>query len=197
MTTMGAGMINMKKSGLLAAVALAAMSSLSCNNDLTNDASPVELVVTHTQRLSILDVAPGNEATCNAEIGTINMQVIPKSANATGTASQVRVNRYQVTYRRTDGGTVVPASFVRAIDTLIAVGGSAGSDFSLFQLGAFSQAPFASLLPQNGGRDAETLQPIIGMEVTLSVFGETLGGDNVFDTTTIPLEFCFDCGGCR
>jgi hypothetical protein len=29
------------------------------------------------------------------------------------------------------------------------------------------------------------------------VFGETLGGDNVFDSTTIPLEFCYDCEGCR
>jgi hypothetical protein len=194
---MGAGMINMKKSKLLAAVAMAALSVLGCSGELTDNAAPVDLLVTHTQRLSVLDVAPGNEATCNAEIGTINMQVIPKSTNSAGTASQVRVSRYRVTYRRTDGGTVVPQQFVRAIDTLIAVGGSAGSDFSLFQLGAFSQAPFASLLPQNGGRDAETLSPNIGMEVILEVFGETLGGDNVFDSTTIPLEFCYDCGGCR
>ncbi len=194
---MGAGMINMKKSKLLAVVALAAVSVLGCSSELTDSAAPVELLVTHVQRLSVLDVEPGNEATCNTEIGTINMQVRPRNPNAGTTQSQVRVNRYRVSYRRTDGGTVVPAQFVRAIDTLIAVGGSAGSDFSLFQLGAFSQAPFAALLPQNGGRDAETLRPVIGMEVRLDVFGETLGGDNVFDSTTIPLEFCYDCGGCR
>ena len=194
---MGAGMNNMKKSKLLAALGLAALSVFGCSGELTDNAAPVELLVTTTQRLTVLDVAPGNEATCNAEIGTINMQVIPKTTNSVGTASQVRVSRYRVSYRRTDGGTVVPAQFVRAIDTLIAVGGSAGSDFTLFQLGAFSQAPFASLLPQNGGRDAETLSPNIGMEVILEVFGETLGGDNVFDSTIIPLEFCYDCGGCR
>jgi hypothetical protein len=194
---MGAGMINMKKSKLLAVVALAAVSVLGCSSELTESAAPVELLVTHIQRLSVLDVEPGNEATCNAEIGTITMQVRPRNPNASGSQSAVRITRYQVSYRRTDGGTVVPVSFVRAIDTLIAVGGSAGSDFSLFQLGAFSQAPFAALLPQNGGRDAETLRPVIGMEVGLDVFGETLGGDNVTDSTTIPLEFCYDCGGCR
>ena len=192
---MGAGTMNIRNYALLAVVVLAAFGG--CSNELTNSSAPVELVVTHIQRLSVLDVAPGNEATCSAEIGTVNMQVIPKNPNASGTQSQVRVNRYRVSYRRTDGGTVVPSSFVRAIDTLITVGGSAGSDFSLFQLGAFSQAPFAALLPQNGGRDAETLRPVIGMEVILEVFGETLGGDNVFDSTTIPLEFCYDCGGCR
>lgn len=194
---MGAGMINMKKPKLLAAVALAAVCVTGCNSELTNSAAPVELLVTHVQRLSVLDVEPGNDTTCNAEIGTVTMQVRPRNSNATGSQSQVRVNRYRVSYRRTDGGTVVPPQFVRALDTLIAVGGSAGSDFTLFQLGSFSQAPFAALLPQNGGRDAETLRPVISMEVVLEVFGETLGGDNVYDSTTIPLEFCYDCGGCR
>lgn len=191
-------MMAMKKLKLVAVAAMAALSALSCSNELTDNGAPVELVVTHTQELSVLDVGPGNAATCDAEIGTVTMQVIPKSSKATGTASQVRVNRYRVSYRRTDGGTAVPASYVRPIDTLITVGGtSAGSNFRLFELGSFGLAPFASLLPQNGGRDAETLRPVIGMEVVLEVFGETLGGDNVYDFTTIPLEFCYNCGGCR
>jgi hypothetical protein len=36
----------------------------------------------------------------------------------------------------------------------------------------------------------------VKLEVILEVFGETLAGDNVFDSTAFPLEFCFDCGGC-
>jgi len=61
---------------------------------------------------------------------------------------------------------------------------------------ALSQAPFAALQPQNGGRDAETGRPVVKLEVILEVFGETLAGDNVFDSTVFPLEFCFGCGGC-
>jgi hypothetical protein len=190
-------MINMKKSKLLAVIALAALSVSGCSGELTESAAPVELLVTTVQRLSVLDVAPGNEATCGTAIATINMQVRPRNPEGSGPQSQVRISRYRVSYRRTDGGTVVPATFVRALDLLIAAGGSAGSDFTIFQLGAFSQAPFAALLPQNGGRDAETLRDVISMEVFLEVFGETLGGDNVYDSTVIPLDFCFDCEGCR
>jgi hypothetical protein len=190
-------MINMKKSKLLAVVALAALSVSGCSGELTESAAPVELLVTTTQRLTVLDIEPGNEATCGTAIATINMQVRPRTPEGSGPQSQVRISRYRVSYRRTDGGTVVPATFVRALDLLIAPGGSAGSDFTVFQLGAFSQAPFAALLPQNGGRDAETLRDVISMEVFLEVFGETLGGDNVFDSTVIPLDFCYDCEGCR
>jgi hypothetical protein len=181
----------------LAAAVLAAMATLSCSNELTNDASPVEFVVTHESEVSILDVSINDDPDCEADIGTIQMRVLPKSTNAGGNLVQVRVDRYRVSYRRTDGGTIVPASYVRAIDTLVGVGQTAGATFSLFELGAFSQAPFAGLLPQNGGRDAETLRPFIRIEVIVEVFGETLAGDNVYDSTTIPLEFCYDCGGCR
>jgi hypothetical protein len=189
--------MNMMKNRLtLAVVALAAMAALSCSSELTDSAAPVELVVTNTQVLSRLDIDPtNNDPDCAQDIGTINMQVIPKN-NASGSFLQVRVRRYRVSYRRTDGGTVVPASFVRSMDTLIGVGQSASSNFTVLEADALTQAPFAALQPQNGGRDAETGRPVVKLEVVLEVFGETLAGDNVFDSTVFPLEFCFGCGGC-
>ena len=176
---------------------LVAIASLSCSGELTDNASPVEFVVTHTSTVNILDISPNDDPECDADLGTINMRVIPKNTSAGGNMLQVRVTRYRVSYRRTDGGTIVPASYVRAIDTLVGVGQTTPATFNLFELGAFSQAPFVSLLPQNGGRDAETLRPFVRLEVILEVFGETLAGDNVYDSTTIPLEFCYNCGGCR
>ena len=189
--------MNMTKTRLtLAVVALASMAALSCSSELTNSAAPVELVVTKTQNLSVLDLDPlSNDADCDENIGTINMLVIPKGG-ATGTFLQVRVHRYRVSYRRTDGGTIVPPSFVRSMDTLIGVNASASSNFTVLESDALSQAPFAALQPQNGGRDAETGRPVVKLEVVLEVFGETLAGDNVFDSTVFPLEFCFGCGGC-
>jgi hypothetical protein len=190
-------MITSKNLKILTVAAMTAIASLSCSSELTNSSSPVEFVVTHTSAVNILDIAPNDDPDCDANLGTVQMRVIPKNTSAGGDLVQVRVNRYRVSYRRTDGGTIVPASYVRAIDTLVGVGQTTGATFNLFELGAFSQAPFAGLLPQNGGRDAETLRPFVRLEVILEVYGETLAGDNVYDSTTIPLEFCYDCGGCR
>lgn len=188
----------MKKRLTLAAVVLVSMTALSCSTELTDNAAPVELVVTNSQNLSRLDLNPlSTDADCDETVGTINMQVIPKNSSATGDFVQVRVNRYRVSYRRLDGGTVVPASFVRSIDTLISVNETVpGSNFTVLQGDAITQAPFAALQPQNGGRDPETGRTVVQMDVVLEVFGETLAGDNVYDSTAFPLEFCYDCGGC-
>lgn len=190
--------MNIMKKLTCIAVALASMAALSCSTELTNNAAPVELVVTNTQILQRIDLDPlTTDTDCQKNVGTINMQVIPKNDSASGTFLQVRVQRYRVSYRRTDGGTVVPASFVRSIDTLIAVNGSAeGSNFTILEADALTQAPFAALRPQNGGRDAETGRPQVQLEVVVEVFGETLAGDNVSDSTAFPLEFCYSCGGC-
>jgi hypothetical protein len=190
-------MNDMKNRWILAVVGLASMAALSCSSELTNNAAPVEFVVTNTQTLSRLDIDPlTTDADCDQLIGTINMQVIKKNTAATGDFLQVRVQRYRVSYRRTDGGTIVPAGFVRSIDTLVGVGQTVGSNFTVIEADALSQAPFAALQPQNGGRDAETGRSTIKLEVTLEAFGETLAGDNVYDSTAFPLEFCYACGGC-
>jgi hypothetical protein len=190
-------MTTMKKNLTLIAAVLLAGSFLSCSGELTDDASPVELLVTNTQTLRVIDIGPNDDADCDSNVGTINMQVIPKNSSATGNLLQVRVSRYRVSYVRTDGGTQVPSPFVRSIDTLISVG-SAGSlsNFTILEADALNQAPFAALQPQNGGRDPQTGRPLVKMEVIVEVYGETLGGDNVYDATRFPLDFCYECGGC-
>ena len=177
------------------AVVALAVAVLGCQGELNDNAAPVELVVTNTQNLSILDIGPTDDPDCDLDVGTINMQVFPKSENATGPFVTVRVTRYKVSYQRTDGGTQVPASFVRSIDTLVNVGGTSGlTDFLIVEPDALSQAPFAALLPQNGGRDPVTGRPFVKMDVIVEVFGETLAGDNVYDATRFPLDFCYGCG---
>lgn len=187
----------MKNRLILIAVAAVSMATLSCSSELTNNAAPVELVVTNTQVLSRLDIDPNTTDTdCDEEIGTINMQVIPKNASATGDFVTVRAQRYRVSYRRTDGGTVVPAPFVRSMDALIGLNETVGSNFLVVEADSLTLAPFAALRPQNGNRDPETGRSTVKLEVILEVFGETLAGDNVYDSTAFPLEFCYACGGC-
>ena len=100
---------------------------------------------------------------------------------------------------RTDGGHAVPAPFDRSIDFLITAGSTTSTIlFHLADFGdTFNQAPFASLLPQNGGRDPETGKPFVQMDVILEVFGETLAGERVSGSARSPLTFCFHCNGCR
>jgi hypothetical protein len=177
------------------AVVALAVAVLGCQGELNDDAAPVELVVTNSQNLSILDLGPTDDPDCDQDVGTINMQVIPKSENATGPFVDVRVNRYKVSYQRTDGATQVPAGFVRSIDVIVGAGGAEElSDFLIVEPDALSQAPFVALLPQNGGRDPVTGRPFVKMDVIVEIFGETLAGDNVYDATRFPLDFCYGCG---
>lgn len=184
----------------VAVLALAA-AVFGCSGELTDNAAPVELVVTNTQNLQIIELDPvvaAADEDCNESVGTINLQTFAKRSDVTGFAAQVRVTRYRVSYQRTDGGRAVPASFVRSMDTLIGVGESAGvEEFLVIEPDAVVQAPFVSLLPQNGGRDPDTGRPIVKMEVIMEFFGETLGGSNVYDATRFPLDFCYGCGGCQ
>jgi len=190
-------MKNIRKTLNLVALALT-MTVLSCSGELSDDGAPVELVVTNTQNLQILDLAPNTDVDCTESIGTINLLLIPKRDGVSTDFTQVRITRYRVSYQRTDGGRLVPAPFVRSIDTLIGVGQTANiSQFLVIEPDALSQAPFAALLPQNGGRDPDTGRPFLKMDVIVELFGETLGGDRVYDATRFPLDFCYQCGGCE
>lgn len=189
--------ITMKRN--LAALALCT-AFLGCSSELTRNDAVVELVVTNTQNLSLIELNPviaAADPDCAQNVGTINMQLIPKRT-VTGPGTQVRVTRYRVSYQRTDGGRTVPFPFVRSIDTLLGVGAPTGlSNFLIVEPDALSQAPFVALRPQNGGRDPDTGRPFVKMDVIVEIFGETLGGDNVYDATRFPLDFCYGCGGCE
>jgi hypothetical protein len=190
-------MKTMKKISMLAAAALIGAASLSCSGDLTDSSAPVELVVTNTQNLQRIDIEPNTDPDCDESVGTITMRLIAKNDAAGGQFTQARITRYRVSYQRTDGGRLVPAPFVRSIDSLIGVGDTTAlSEFVIVQQDAVSQAPFAALLPQNGGRDPDTGRPVVQMDVIVEVFGETLAGDRVYDATRFPLDFCYDCNGC-
>lgn len=184
------------KSLIIAAAALLAV--FGCSGDINRSSSPVELVVTNTQTLNQIDLEP-NAANCAQDVGSILMQAIVKNAStADNRFNDVRITRYRVSYVRTDGGHAVPATFVRSIDTLLtANGGSTSlSKFLVVESDALNFAPFASLLPVNGGRDPETGRPLVKMDVVIEVFGQTLAGENVSGSTRFPLDFCYHCQGC-
>lgn len=188
-----------RKIGRNTMLAVAVLATFSCNNELSRSASPVTLQVTNIQDISQFDLAGGTG--CDADIGKITVTATLKNPDPVVDQqfNAVRVTRYRVSYVRTDGGTAVPAPFVRSMDVLISPGASADlSDFLVLNSDQISQAPFASLLPQNGGIDPETKRRTVRMDVIVDVFGETIAGTNVSGRTRFPLDFCYQCNplGC-
>jgi hypothetical protein len=185
----------------VALMGIAAAALLSCSSEFTQSASPVELIATNTQNLQIIDLLgnPAGNNNCDQDVGSIAIQAILKAPdqNVDQRFNDVRITRYRVSYQRTDGGTAVPAPFVRSIDVLVSGGGSATlSKFLILTPEAITQAPFVALLPQNGGRDPVTGRRNIKMDVVVELFGQTLAGTNVSTSTHMALDFCYDCGGC-
>lgn len=184
-----------------AAAALVAIAATSCNtSDYERDTSPVALIVTNTTLINTIDVLGG--IGCGTNTGTINLQTIIKNPNTltdvtvNPSFNDVRVTRYRVSYQRTDGGTLVPASYVNSIDILLTPGGTGTGTFIVFRTDAFTQAPLAALIGGTG-RDPETNRPVVSMDVIVEVFGQTLAGENVSGSTRFPLTFCANCGGCK
>ena len=191
-----------RRSVLTGAMLLAMMATLSCN-EINRSSAPVKLVVTTSQNVLNIDLLPG-AAGCNQDLGTIQMQVVLLQNQTSPTQptnnqfNDVKITRYHVSYRRTDGGTLVPAPFDVSTSQLLTAGGGSQNltKFIIFQLDAINMAPFAALLPVNGGRDPETGRPIIKMDVIVTIFGQTVAGENVSGSTQFEESFCFACGGC-
>lgn len=192
--------MRMKQIALIAAIALPSVAILSCNS-IARESAPVQLVVSGTQNINQVDLQTG-AAGCATSLGTVELRVLllqdqtnPKTNN---TFNDVKLDRYQVTYQRTDGGKLVPPSFVRSTAQVLTANGAATSlsDFIAFETNALNQAPFAALLPQNGGKDPETGLGFVKMDIILTVFGETLAGERVQGSARFPVNFCYNCGGC-
>lgn len=176
---------------LLAMGALLGLAS--CGSDINESGAPVELVASFDQQVLVYDWAP--ETGCTVGVGTLSVASVIKTTNADTRFLGVKLSTIRITYKRTDGGTVVPQTYVQAMSGTIEPGGSGDlSGMLLFDPNVLRQAPFAALLPQNGGRDPETGKGAITIETKIEVFGETLAGDKVTTSTRFPISFCYGCG---
>lgn len=176
-----------------------ALIVVGCNNDISRSSAPVELLMSTTsQPIATFDIAAATSTACQQNVSNVLIENRLKNpATSSTTFLDVHLTRYRVTWTRTDGGKQVPAAVDSAMDLLVAAGGTSSTAiFHLGQFDIFSQSPFAALLPQNGGKDPDTGSTHLKFNITTTVFGQTLAGDNVSASSTIPLEVCFNCGGC-
>src|SRR5262245_8561868 len=170
-----------------------AVGILAACSDINRQNGPIQLIVTITQTISTVDLE-GGALGCDTNLGTVNLRSLflqdPNSNVPTDDRfNDVQLRSYRVSYVRTDGGHQVPQPFVQTISGTLTAGssGSTLNNFQAFPAGAFDQAPFAALLPQNGGRDPETGRPFVQMDLIIEVFGETLAGERVSGSARSPL----------
>jgi hypothetical protein len=187
----------MKTNGIKRLMALATMLVagliLSCEG-AANEPAPVDLVASWEDPIHVLDF---NDPECPG-LGLISLRAIPKVTASNPALLDVQLKAYRVSYRRRDGGTLVPASFTRTVSMVIPGGGAATplGSFLAFQPGALNQAPFAALFPINGGIDPETGARSIDMDLIIDFYGETLSGEEVTARAQTAITFCAGCGGC-
>ncbi len=166
--------------GIALAATLAAGSG--CTNSSGTSESPVFVTVS-------IDLQPGfvNVATPTAvQINTITLQSKRKNADSVDTLgfSDVEINNYTVTFRRTDGGTQVPPMQSFGGAGLLPHDGTLTlSNFPIMYGSSVQGPPMDQLLPFNGGIDSETGKDEIDMAFDLIFYGTTVSGKRVQSQT--------------
>ena len=180
---------------------LAGLAFFSCDSEINRQEAPVLLIASVTDIVNVIDLADPDcpDPTVELEISSrVKDTTLPGGGLVDTRFLDVILRTRRSTYVRTDGGTLAPRPFLENTDVLIPVNGTADLPPSLiFAPGAITEAPFAALFPDAGGRDPETGRSFVTLEVIEEYFGETLSGEKVSTSVRYPLTICIDCGGCQ
>jgi hypothetical protein len=172
------------KTKLLTGIALASALALAtaCTNKQGETESPVFITVSMDQQPGFIDVG----TVAPVQIDTITLESHLKNPDAPDTQgfADAQINRYTVTFHRTDGGTLVPPVQTFGAGILVPVEGSATlNNFPVLAASAIQQSPFDQLLPFNGGIDRETGHDEIDTAFDITFFGTTVSGHRVQSET--------------
>ena len=178
---------------LFTIVAAAAVAfGAGCTNKQGESESPVTVTVDLPDQSGLTNINPARTIT----IPTITLRSELKNPTATDPNgfANVQVNNYTVTYRRADGGTVVPPVQNFAAGVVLPSGGSVTlSDFPVLSQTALQGTPFDQLFPFNGGIDRETGSNEIRMFYDVTFYGQTVSGHRVQSETATAIRiFVFE-----
>jgi hypothetical protein len=174
----------MTKTRILLTTALAAAVALSaaCTNKQGETEAPVFITVSMDQQPGFIDVG----VAAPVQIDTITLESHLKNPNATDPQgfADTQINRYTVTFHRTDGGTLVPPVQTFGAGIVVPSGSNATlNNFPVLAASAIQQSPFDQLLPFNGGIDRETGKDEIDTAFDLVFYGTTASGHRVQSET--------------
>ncbi len=180
--------MNLKRK-TLAWVALASALTLAtaCTNKQGETESPVFLTVDLTDQAGLTNIIPARTLT----IPTMTVSSHLKNPSAPDTAgfATVQLADYTVTYRRADGGTIVPPVQQFAVGQTLLSGGSVVlSDFPVLSQTAMAEGPLRPAAAFNGGFDRETGKTEIRMYYDIVFFGQTVSGFRVQSETATGIR---------
>jgi hypothetical protein len=116
--------------------------------------------------------------------------IIPNTTAGTSDLMNVQLDLYEVTFARSDTGTRAPAPFVFKLTGVVPVSGNLTlTNYPVMSADQMRNPPLSDLLFENGGFDKETGSPVIRIDMTFTVFGRTLGGD---DVASLPRRETFE-----
>jgi hypothetical protein len=171
----------MKRTIGLGLVLLAALAA-ACTNKEGSTESPVFITVDLQNQPGFVDVA----VVAPVQVQTINLNSHLKSASASDPQhfADVTIDNYSVSYRRTDGGTVVPPRESFGGGIVVPSGGTATlQNYPVMYASAIQGTPFDQLLPFNGGVDRETGKTEIDLAFDITFYGHTVSGQRVQSET--------------
>jgi hypothetical protein len=182
----------MKTRFLFAIVVAAAVAMAGCTNKQGETESPVTVTVDLADQAGLTVINPPQTIT----IPTMTLRSALKNPTATDPQgfADVQVNTYTVTYRRADGGTVVPPVQTFAAGVVLPSDGTVTlTDFPIISQSALQGSPFDQLFPFNGGVDRETGSNEIRMFYDVTFYGQTVSGHRVqSETATAVRIFVFE-----
>ena len=171
-----------KKTYIALALAATLAFASGCTNPEGETEAPVFITVEMELQPGFINVA--TPAPVQIQTITLNSELKdPLAADPQGFAD-TQVNSYQVTFTRTDGGTLVPPPQTFGCGVVVPSGGEATlSNFPVLYQPAIQQSPFDQLLPFNGGIDRETGLDEIDTAFNITFFGRTVSGKRVQSQT--------------
>jgi hypothetical protein len=179
----------------LALIAAALAFTAGCTNPEGSTEAPVFITVDLEEQpafINIANVAP-------IQVDTINLNSELKNPDASDPQgfADTQINRYVVTFTRTDGGTAVPPPQEFGCGVLVPSGGEGIlENFPIMYQSALQQPPMDQLLPFNGGIDRETGRNEIDMAFNLTFYGRTVSGKRVQSQTASGiLIFTYSAAG--
>ena len=175
-------------------------AAAGCGDVVRQDRSPVSLVIEsltgasgasgnvgtfsgtlQSDVLTIVDDSP----TIFSDSGQVTMRFVMKDILTTPSAvNAVTINRYRVTFRRSDGrntpGVDVPFPFDSAVTFTIAPGGAVTQAFELIRHVAKMEAPLAAL---------QSSPVIISTVADITFFGHDLAGNELSASGSLGIQF--------
>ena len=177
-------------------VLLAAGVSAGCSDFIRQDRSPVTLVIDRLEASSGASAASTFTGTLQSDVitngsvfndnGRVTMRLIMKDVGtAPTTVNAVTINRYRVTFRRSDGrntpGVDVPQPFDSAVTFTVTPGASAVQTFELIRHLAKEEAPLRAL----GSNVAVTIATV----ADITFFGRDQAGNDLSASGSIGVIF--------